>query len=70
MGTNTEPQINSFAGGLNSDDDLSVVATNQYIDARNIKISSYRGGEGRDNRHGSLMPVQGVKLAGSFAALL
>lgn len=67
MDTNSEPQINSFAGGLNSDDDLSVVATNQYIDARNIKISSYRGGEGRDNRHGSLMPVQGVKLAGSFA---
>ena len=67
MDTNTEPQINSFAGGLNSDDDLSVVATNQYIDARNIKISSYRGREGRDNRHGSLMPVQGVKLAGSFA---
>lgn len=67
MDTNTEPQINSFAGGLNSDDDLSVVATNQYIDARNIKISSYRGGEGRDNRHGSLMPVQGVRLAGSFA---
>lgn len=67
MDTNTEPQINSFAGGLNSDDDLSVVATNQYIDARNIKISSYRDGEGRDNRHGSLMPVQGVKLAGSFA---
>lgn len=67
MDTNTEPQINSFAGGLNSDDDLSVVATNQYIDARNVKISSYRGGEGRDNRHGSLMPVQGVKLAGSFA---
>ena len=67
MDINTEPQINSFAGGLNSDDDLSVVATNQYIDARNIKISSYRGGEGRDNRHGSLMPVQGVKLAGSFA---
>lgn len=67
MDTNTEPQINSFAGGLNSDDDLSVVATNQYIDARNIKISSYRGGEGKDNRHGSLMPVQGVKLAGSFA---
>lgn len=67
MDTNTEPQINSFAGGLNSDDDLSVVATNQYIDARNIKISSYRGGEGRDNRHGSLMPVQGVKLAGQFA---
>ena len=67
MDTNTEPQINSFAGGLNSDDDLSVVATNQYIDARNIKISSYRGGESRDNRHGSLMPVQGVKLAGSFA---
>lgn len=67
MDTNTEPQINSFAGGLNSDDDLSVVATNQYIDARNIKISSYRGGEGRDNRHGSLMSVQGVKLAGSFA---
>lgn len=67
MDTNTEPQINSFAGGLNSDDDLSVVATNQYIDARNIKISSYRGGEGRDNRHGSLMPVQGVKLVGSFA---
>lgn len=66
MDTNTEPQINSFAGGLNSDDDLSVVATNQYIDARNIKISSYRGLEGRDNRHGSLMPVQGVKLAGSF----
>lgn len=66
MDTNTEPQINSFAGGLNSDDDLSVVATNQYIDARNVKISSYRGGEGRDNRHGSLMPVQGVKLAGSF----
>lgn len=67
MDTNTEPQINSFAGGLNSDDDLSVVATNQYIDARNIKISSYRGGEGRDNRHGSLMPVQGVKLSVSFA---
>lgn len=67
MDTNTEPQINSFAGGLNSDDDLSIVATNQYIDARNIKISSYRGGESRDNRHGSLMPVQGVKLAGSFA---
>lgn len=67
MDTNTEPQINSFAGGLNSDDDLSVVATNQYIDARNIKISSYRGEEGRDNRHGSLMPVYGVKLAGSFA---
>ena len=66
MDTNNEPQINSFAGGLNSDDDLSVVATNQYIDARNIKISSYRGGESRDNRHGSLMPVQGVKLAGSF----
>lgn len=67
MDTNNEPQINSFAGGLNSDDDLSVVAANQYIDARNVKISSYRGGESRDNRHGSLMPVQGVKFAGSFA---
>ena len=40
MDTNTEPQINSFAGGLNSDDDLSVVATNQYIDARNILVCS------------------------------
>ena len=67
MDTNNEPQINSFAGGLNSDDDLSVVAANQYIDARNVKISSYRGGESRDNRHGSLMSVQGVKFAGSFA---
>lgn len=66
MDTNTEPQINSFAGGLNSDDDLSVVATNQYIDARNVKISSYRGSENRDNRHGALMPVQGVKLAASL----
>nr|DAG25797.1 MAG TPA: hypothetical protein [Bacteriophage sp.] len=28
MDTNNEPQINSFAGGLNSDDDLSVVAAN------------------------------------------
>lgn len=63
MDTNIEPQINSFAGGMNSDDDLSVVATNQYIEARNIKISSYRGGENRDNRQGSLMPIQGVKLA-------
>lgn len=27
MDTNTEPQINSFAGGLNSDDDISVVST-------------------------------------------
>ena len=29
MDTNTEPQINSFAGGFNSDDDISVVCTNQ-----------------------------------------
>ena len=47
MDTNTEPQINSFAGGLNSDDDLSVVATNQYIDARNIRYR-HISGEGRD----------------------
>lgn len=66
MDTNTEPQINSFAGGMNSDDDLSVVATNQYIEAKNVKISSYRGGESRDNRQGSIMPIQGVKLAKQF----
>lgn len=68
MDTNTEPQVNSFAGGMNSDDDLSVVATNQYIEAKNVKISSYRGGESRDNRHGAIMPIQGVKLAGQITA--
>jgi len=41
MDTNIEPQINSFAGGMNSDDDISVVATNQYLEARNLKIVSY-----------------------------
>lgn len=62
MDTNTEPQINSFAGGLNSDDDISVVATNQYLEAKNLKIVSYQN----DNKHGSIMPIRGVKLAGSF----
>lgn len=63
MDTNTEPQVNSFAGGMNSDDDISVVATNQYLEARNLKIVSYQN----DNKHGSIMPIRGVKLAGSFS---
>ena len=62
MDTNTEPQINSFAGGLNSDDDISVVATNQYLEARNLRITSYD----KDNKHGSISSIKGVRLAGSF----
>ncbi len=63
MDTNIEPQINSFAGGMNSDDDISVVPTNQYLEAKNLKIVSFQN----DNKHGSIMPIRGVKLAGSIA---
>lgn len=62
MDTNIEPQINSFAGGMNSDDDISVVPTNQYLEAKNLKIVSFQN----DNKHGSIMPIRGVKLAGSI----
>ena len=65
MDTNTEPQINSFAGGLNSDDDISVVSTNQYLDATNIRISQYKDGNdgSKDNRNGVLTPIKGAKVA-------
>lgn len=65
MDTNTEPQINSFAGGLNSDDDISVVSTNQYLDATNIRISQYKDGNdgSRENRNGVLTPIKGAKVA-------
>lgn len=65
MDTNTEPQINSFAGGLNSDDDISVVSTNQYLDATNIRISQYKDGNdgSKENRNGVLTPIKGSKVA-------
>lgn len=65
MDTNTEPQINSFAGGLNSDDDISVVPTNQYLDATNIRISQYKDGNdgSKENRNGVLTPIKGAKVA-------
>ena len=65
MDTNTEPQINSFAGGLNSDDDISVVSTNQYLDATNIRISQYKDGNdgSKENRNGVLTPIKGAKVA-------
>lgn len=65
MDTNTEPQINSFAGGLNSDDDISVVSTNQYLDATNIRISQYKDGNdgSKENRNGVLTPINGAKVA-------
>ena len=65
MDTNTEPQINSFAGGLNSDDDISVVSTNQYLDATNIRISQYKDGNdgSKENRNGILTPIKGAKVA-------
>lgn len=65
MDTNTEPQINSFAGGLNSDDDISVVSTNQYLDATNIRISQYKDGNdgSNENRNGVLTPIKGAKVA-------
>ena len=65
MDTNTEPQINSFAGGLNSDDDISVVSTNQYLDATNIRISQYKdcNDGSKENRNGVLTPIKGAKVA-------
>ena len=65
MDTNTEPQINSFAGGLNSDDDISVVSTNQYLDATNIRISQYKDGNdnSRINRNGVITPIKGVRMS-------
>ena len=65
MDTNTEPQINSFAGGLNSDDDISVVSTNQYLDATNIRISQYKDCDdgSKQNRNGVLTPIKGAKVA-------
>lgn len=65
MDTNIEPQINSFAGGLNSDDDISVVSTNQYLDATNIRISQYKDGNdgSKENRNGVLTPIKGAKVA-------
>ena len=65
MDINTEPQINSFAGGLNSDDDISVVSTNQYLDATNIRISQYKDGNdgSKENRNGVLTPIKGAKVA-------
>lgn len=65
MDTNIESQINSFAGGLNSDDDISVVSTNQYLEAKNLKIVSFQN----DNKHGSIMPIRGVRIAGNFSKL-
>lgn len=65
MDTNNEQQINSFAGGLNSDDDVSVVSTNQYVDATNIRISQYKDGndDSRTNRNGVITPIKGAKIA-------
>ena len=65
MDINTEPQINSFAGGLNSDDDISVVSTNQYLDATNIRISQYKdcNDGSKENRNGVLTPIKGAKVA-------
>ena len=65
MDTNTEQQINSFAGGLNSDDDISVVSTNQYIDATNVRISQYKDGNdsSRINRNGVITPIKGARMS-------
>lgn len=65
MDTNTEQQINSFAGGLNSDDDISVVSTNQYLDATNIRISQYKDGNdsSRINRNGVITPIKGARMS-------
>lgn len=65
MDTNTEPQINSFAGGLNSDDDISVVSTNQYLDATNVRISQYKDGNdsSRINRNGVITPIKGARMS-------
>lgn len=65
MDTNTEQQINSFAGGLNSDDDISVVSTNQYLDATNVRILQYKDGNdsSRINRNGVITPIKGARMS-------
>ena len=65
MDTNTEQQINSFAGGLNSDEDISVVSTNQYLDATNVRISQYKDGNdsSRINRNGVITPIKGARMS-------
>ena len=65
MDTNTEQQINSFAGGLNSDDDISVVSTNQYLDATNVRILQYKDGNdsSRINRNGIITPIKGARMS-------
>ena len=65
MDTNTEQQINSFAGGLNSDDDISVVSTNQYLDATNVRILQYKDGNdsSRINRNGVITTIKGARMS-------
>ena len=62
MATDNNTFVNSFVTGMDSDSSLDRVKVTSYLEARNIRVMSYDG----DNSHGSMRPINGIKLAGVF----
>lgn len=62
MATDNNTFVNSFVTGMDSDSSLDRVKATSYLEARNIRVMSYDG----DNSHGSMRPINGIKLAGVF----
>ncbi len=64
MVTENNSYINSFSGGMNSDTSVTSLSNTQYIESRNIRISTYSNHDDTTtNKQQQLLPIEGLKIA-------
>lgn len=63
MVTENNSQINYFTGGMNSDSGIEDIKENQYIEARNLRITKYSDGHVNKltNLQEQIRPIEGVQ---------
>ena len=58
MATDNNTFINSFVTGIDCDSSVDRVKDTSYIEAKNVRVMSYENG-----RHGSIKPINGIRVA-------
>lgn len=70
MVTENNSYINSFSGGMNSDTSVTSLSNTQYIESRNIRISTYSNHDDTTtNKQQQLLPIEGLKVAADIAGI-
>ena len=64
MVTENNSYVNSFSGGMNSDTSIDEIKQNQYLESRNVRITSYSSnGEQKLNKQQQILPIEGLVSA-------